>query len=98
MELDKSKEDIISEFGKRRTREYIITPPMIMAFICVVIARYRPEALFGISPDIVFMVGIPLFIFLMTFSWLNWRCPNCRKYFGRAVNPKFCSRCGAQLR
>jgi hypothetical protein len=35
-------------------------------------------------------------ISVLVFSFLNWRCPS-NKYLGKAINPKFCSKCGAQL-
>jgi DNA polymerase II large subunit len=36
-------------------------------------------------------------ISVLAFSFLNWRCPSCNKYLGKAINPKFCSKCGTQL-
>jgi len=32
------------------------------------------------------------------FSFANWRCPACNGYLGRGINPKFCSKCGTELR
>jgi O-antigen/teichoic acid export membrane protein len=32
------------------------------------------------------------------FSWLNWRCPACRKHLGRSLRPSRCPRCGVTLR
>jgi rubrerythrin len=31
------------------------------------------------------------------FSWLNWRCPACRKFLGRGLSPKQCPKCGVEL-
>jgi rubrerythrin len=34
----------------------------------------------------------------LIFSFVNWRCPACTRYLGRGWNPKFCPKCGVQLR
>jgi O-antigen ligase len=31
-------------------------------------------------------------------EFLNWRCPHCRVFMGMVYNPKYCPRCGMQLR
>jgi rRNA maturation endonuclease Nob1 len=33
----------------------------------------------------------------LIFSLFNWRCPSCNKYLGKAINAKFCAKCGVQL-
>jgi len=32
------------------------------------------------------------------FSWLNWRCPACRKHLGTSLMPDECPGCGLALR
>lgn len=34
---------------------------------------------------------------LVGFSYYNWRCPKCNKYFGRGKLPKYCIHCGEEL-
>lgn len=31
------------------------------------------------------------------FTWLNWRCPGCRKHLGKNVNPDRCPSCQLEL-
>jgi len=40
----------------------------------------------------VFVVGA------LVFSFKNWRCPACNGYLGKAFNPRYCSKCGVELR
>jgi hypothetical protein len=30
-------------------------------------------------------------------SIINWRCPACKKYMGRSMDPRICRKCGAKL-
>jgi predicted nucleic acid-binding Zn ribbon protein len=45
-----------------------------------------------------FLIGSAvLALVLIVIHALNWRCPACGRSLGRGLNPKFCSKCGAQL-
>jgi len=87
------------QFGVRRTRQILAALPMV-AFM-IAIGATKDEAahtVLGI-PD---SIGFPLFMIVVVgtivFSFVNWRCPACRSYLGRRINPRFCGACGAQLR
>lgn len=30
-------------------------------------------------------------------SYINWKCPSCKKYLGRSYNPAKCPNCGVKL-
>lgn len=34
----------------------------------------------------------------LVFTIFNWRGPSCNTYLGKGINPKYCSRCGIELR
>lgn len=103
METDHETKDqilaIIQEFKKRRRRQLMVLVPVILAIGAGVIAE---------DTDLLDRIGIPMNTFgpvffavilgMIGFSFYNWRCPQCRKYLGRDINPRFCTKCGAQLR
>jgi hypothetical protein len=98
MEPNESSVEIREEFKKKRVRQIIAVFPMILAFIGLVSVEGNPAGLFGLPPNIVLGLSFALIISILIFSFLNWRCPSCEKYLGKAFNPKFCTKCGTQLR
>lgn len=98
METNKSKEEIIVEFKKKRTRQIIAVFPMLLAVFGVLSVEDNPEGLFGLTPGIILAISIGLIVLVLVFSRFNWKCPSCQKYLGKAFNPKFCSNCGSPLR
>jgi len=52
----------------------------------------------GLSPLILMSVGLLLIGMIGTVIWYGlWRCPECRRYLGNILNPRFCHRCGVKL-
>lgn len=77
--------NIIEEFSKRKKRQIIVSIIAIaLAFLVLL-----PLDLDYLS---VFVI-----IGLLIFTWTNWKCPKCNKYFGKSGNPKCCLNCGVQL-
>lgn len=37
-------------------------------------------------------------VLILIISFLNWRCPRCRRYLGKNFSDKFCKRCGIEFR
>ena len=98
MEMNRPGAEIIEEFKKKRTRQIMAVGPIILAFIALLSVESNPTGIFGLPPNIVLGLSFALIISVLIFSLFNWRCPSCNKYLGQAMNPKFCSRCGIQLR
>jgi hypothetical protein len=98
MELNGSNVEIIAEFKKKRQRQLLAVAPIILAFVGLISLEKNPGGLFGLSPNIVLTLCFAVIISTLVFSLFNWRCPSCQKYLGKAINPKFCSKCGTQLR
>jgi hypothetical protein len=98
MELTRTSAEIIDEFKKKRTRQIMAVGPIILAFISLVSVEGNPSGIFGLPPNIVLGIAFALIISVLIFSLFNWRCPACNKYIGKAISPKFCARCGVQLR
>ncbi len=88
----------IETFKKRRTRQWVVTVPVIALVIGLMWFRDHPQGqIYGVSADkfaVVFFIALASAV---AFSFKNWRCPACDGYLGRAMNPKHCVKCGAQL-
>jgi hypothetical protein len=97
MELNRSNAEIIAEFKKKRTRQIMAVGPIILAFIALLSVENNPTGIFGLAPNTILVAAFAVIISVLVFSLLNWRCPSCNKYLGKAINPKFCSKCGTQL-
>jgi hypothetical protein len=97
MELNKSNTEIIEEFKRKRTRQIMAVGPIILAFIGLLSVEGNPTGIFGLPPNTILVTAFAVIISVIIFSLLNWRCPSCNKYLGKGINPKFCSKCGAQL-
>jgi rubrerythrin len=97
MELSRSNAEIIEEFIKKRTRQIMAVGPIVLAFIALLSVENNPTGIFGLAPSTILVAAFAVIISVLVFSLLNWRCPSCNKYLGKAINPKFCSKCGTQL-
>ena len=98
MEVSRSNAEIIAEFKKKRTRQIMAVGPIILAFIGLLSVENNPTGIFGLAPSTIMVAAFAVIISVLVFSFLNWRCPSCNKYVGKAINPKFCSKCGVQLK
>ncbi|NLX24763.1 MAG: hypothetical protein GXY61_02215 [Lentisphaerae bacterium] len=99
MEPQERSQEIIDSFKKRKVKQLIVSVPVILAIIpLVMLEDSAEEALFGLPVTILVPVCIAVFVAGLIFSMFNWRCPACGKYLGKALNPKFCVKCGAQLK
>ena len=97
MESNGTNAEIIEEFKKKRTRQIMAIGPIILAFIALLSVEGKPTGIFGLPPNTVLGISFGLIISVLIFSLFNWRCPACNKYLGKAINPKFCAKCGVQL-
>ncbi len=91
---------IKQEFGTRRNRQILLSIAIIGSFILGAVALgEKGQAILGAGLSAVLGPVIVLFgVFALGLSFWNWRCPACGRYLGRAMNPKFCAKCGVALR
>lgn len=90
--------EIIAEFKKRRMRQFIAVVPFVVAlFPLFMLDDAGPDGLFGIPTAVIGPVCIAVVIVMFIFSFMNWRCPACKSYLGKAISPRFCQKCGARL-
>jgi hypothetical protein len=97
MKLNRSNAEIIEEFKKKRIRQIMAVGPIILAFIALLSVEGNSSSIFGLPPNTVLGISFALIISALIFSLFNWRCTACNKYLGKAINPKFCAKCGVQL-
>lgn len=91
--------EIKLEFKKRKTRQLLIGLLLIPSiFVIAFLSETETELIAGISNMSVIVGAGAVFITGIIFSFINWRCPNCKTYLGKRFNPKFCSDCGTELR
>ncbi len=99
--MDRNQEgnpDVMAEFRKRRTRQLIAIAPFLVAISPLLfLENAGPDGLFGIPAVVIAPVCLAVIVAMFIFSFLNWRCPACKGYLGKAMSPKFCQKCGARL-
>ena len=89
---------IKEEFKTKRIRQLLLAVPLVAAVVLIIWAGDSPGTeIFGIPSAYLTYATIAYLIFYAVFSIVNWRCPSCRRYLGKGINPRFCSKCGAQL-
>lgn len=89
---------VIAEFKRRRVRQLIATIPMVLAvFLAISLEHAGPAGLYGIPVPVIGGLAGVLLVAGIVFTLVNWRCPACRGYLGKGMNPRFCQKCGAQL-
>lgn len=96
----KNGDEIKAEFRKLRRRQlFIMIPTIAIAFIFALYAGTSPnfQNLTGRYETLCLIIFLAAFLLLSTFSVYNWRCPSCKKYLGKSLNPAYCERCGAKL-
>jgi hypothetical protein len=87
--------DVKREFSQRRKRAMFFTITLIPLAFLFAFGSQGSSSFFGLSPG----VWIILFFIVLVPSYLNWRCPNCKSFLGRAsgFSPKHCQNCGIPL-
>ena len=86
----------IEIFRERRNRQWIVTIPFVLLVFAATWLRDHPTQTF-VAANTFFTIFIGALVGITVFTFRNWRCPACNGYLGRAMSPKFCPKCGAQL-
>jgi len=96
---DQQKAEFRSSYAERRRRQIIASVPVIGFMIAVMFTEDRAAGtILGLPSQIMGPAFLVAVVAILAFSFRNWRCPACDKYLGRAFNPKYCGRCGVELR
>jgi len=91
---EKQKAEFKARFIQTRRYQMALVVPVAGPVLLLVLSE-RAVADLGLQP---MLLGIALLLLVAAgFSWLNWRCPACRRYLGRRLSPSHCPRCGVAL-
>ena len=89
---------VLAEFKKRKTRQLIAAIPAVLMILLLVGAQETGWiGLAGIPATVLQPVAVAIILAVVAFSLLNWRCPSCKAYLGKRINPRFCAKCSEQL-
>jgi hypothetical protein len=95
---ERDKERFKEEFGIRRKRQLMATIPFLLVFVCLLSSNRETGEILGIPALIWGSIAGAAVVGMVVFSFFNRRCPACDKYLGKGFGPRFCPRCGVQLR
>ena len=95
--LQERNEKIKSEFKTIRSRQLLVTLPIlpVMIFVLIFGEKKPPVMLLGIQ---LMPIAVVMAALCLIFSIWHWRCPACKGYLGKRINPKRCPKCGVELR
>jgi hypothetical protein len=96
---EQQKQAFRDAFAARRRRQLLVYIPFIVLIIVFTTeSKSTGLVLWWIPISIFLPIFIIAFLGVLSFSLINWRCPACKKFFGRAFNLNYCSNCGVRLR
>jgi hypothetical protein len=93
-----SNTDIFAAFKKRRSRQLVLIVPLFAVFITAGYFSSTGIKALNIGPLTLLCALGAIAAGVVAFSMYNWRCPACKKYLGKGLNPVYCPKCGKQLR
>ncbi|MGE5370428.1 MAG: hypothetical protein ACM3QZ_00430 [Solirubrobacterales bacterium] len=90
-------EQIKAEFARRKLRQkrVLIT---LLPFVLVLVAIKWEWLPIRLSQNWIGGLFLVIVIIAMTFSGLNYRCPNCGAYLALKQEGKVCGKCQAELK
>ena len=91
---EKQKAEFKAKFIQTRRYQIALFVPVGGAAFLLVFSQ-RFVAQLGLQP--ILLGTVFLVLVAAGFSWLNWRCPACRKHLGKGLSPNRCPNCGAVL-
>jgi hypothetical protein len=91
---ESQKLQVRQAFARRRRNQFIATAPALLAAVGLGVAGSAAIPLAGTIQ----VAAVAVLIGAVAYAFRNWRCPACDSYLGRTLNPRFCPKCGAELR
>ena len=96
---DSQLREFRDDFARRwRLQLLIVIPFIVLVVLFALIKGLSPQDGPRTLNDAYVIVVLVAAVGTAVFTLYNWRCPACRRYLGRAWNPRFCRHCGIQLR
>lgn len=88
---------VVEEFKRRQRKQLLVSLLAIAVALFVFIQADRGGSIAGMSCSSLAIPAFAVILGVLIFSLQNWRCPACNGYLGKAISPRFCSKCGAAL-
>ena len=86
-------------YSKRRRNQLMLSVPLVAVMLAVAVTEDRQaNTILGLPAQVAGPIFLAMIVGALVFSFRNWRCPACDKYFGRTFNPRHCHNCGIELR
>lgn len=98
--MDRTEEQraaIRTQFSARRRNQIVLAIPVIALVLLLALSKGR-ESVLGMPMSVFGPIAFVLVLGGLAFSLYNWRCPACNKYIGKAMNPRFCAKCGVEFK
>ncbi len=92
-----SSQNLFRAYQRKKKNQSIATFSLIIFALAGMILNEYGKFNTEIIQKYIVPAMILVLILFIVFSLQNWRCPRCRAYLGREMNPKFCKNCGVQL-
>jgi rubrerythrin len=91
---EKQKAEFKARFTQTRRYQIALSVPVLGAVALLALSESYVADL-GLQST---LLGTAFLVFVaLGFSWLNWRCPACRKSLGKSLSPTRCPHCGVAL-
>lgn len=91
--------EVKKQFKTRKIRQILVAVLVIPIIGILFYVRENPTIeLFGLNYDQIGKFSLIIIGIVLVFSYYNWRCPSCKKYIGKKINPNHCDNCGVELR
>jgi carbon starvation protein CstA len=95
--MDRSGEEIRTEFAKRQGRQRVAIAAAMLLIIVFAILYARPGLLGPNSKGTIFSAQVVVIAAFIGFTSHNWRCPACNRHLGGDLDRRICSKCRARL-
>ena len=88
-----------TQLRKLQIRQVLMSIIVLLIFGVLFYVLYYPDTvILGLNNEQIEKISFVLLPLYVLFSAINWRCPSCNKNIGRLINPKYCTKCGVELR
>jgi hypothetical protein len=94
---EQQKAEFKQQYSTRRRNQIILFLPLVALVVLVGLSEGR-GAVLGIPMTTAGPIAIVLILCGVIFSLYNWRCPACNKHLGKGLSPRFCAKCGVELK
>jgi hypothetical protein len=93
-------DDAVHSIATRKVVVMALVVPVVVAFTALLL-QYKgfiDVSEFGLAENYLYIGAFGVIFLALIPMLVVWRCPGCRAYLGRDINPARCPSCGARFR